>query len=91
VARLLLQFRAGGHEGLQGKSIMKHLGYFVMLLGVLIAAFGMVQLAWVCYTSPDPNPNPVGSGMLMTACLFAGITIFGIGGCLAGRLRWPLF
>jgi hypothetical protein len=69
---------------------MKGAGYIVMLLGVLIAVFGMAQLAWVGYTSPDPNPNPVGSGMLMTACWFLGITLFGAGGWLAGVFRRPL-
>jgi hypothetical protein len=69
---------------------MKYSGYFLMLVGVLIAAFGMVQLAWVQYTSPDPNPNPVGSGMLMAFCLYLGIMLFGVGGWLAGIIRRPL-
>src|SRR5947207_55706 len=43
---------------------MRQTGYLLMLVGVLIAAFGMAQLAWVISTSPDPNPNPVGHGML---------------------------
>ncbi len=69
---------------------MKKTGYFVMLLGVLIAVFGTAQLAWVSYTSPDPNPNPLGSGMLMTACWYLGIVLFGAGGWLAGVIRRPL-
>jgi len=69
---------------------MKRFGYFLMLLGVLIAVFGIVQLAWVAYTSTDPNPNPVGNGMLMVLCLFTGIAVFGLGGWLAGKLRPPL-
>ena len=48
-----------------------------ILLAVLVAVFGMAQLAWVGYTSPDPNPNPVGNGMLMMACWFLCITLFG--------------
>ncbi len=70
--------------------MMKPTGYFLMLLGVVTVAFGMAQLAWVAYTSPDPHPNPVGSGMLMVLCWFVGIILFGVGGWLAGVLRPPL-
>lgn len=69
---------------------MKHSGYFLMLVGMLVAIFGMVQLAWAIYTSPDPNPNPVGSGMLMTLSWYTGIVVFGLGGWMAKALRWPL-
>jgi hypothetical protein len=69
---------------------MKTSGQFLMLIGVAVAAFGMAQLAWVTWTSPDPNPNPVGNGMLMAACWLLGITLFGAGGWLAGVFRRPL-
>jgi hypothetical protein len=69
---------------------MKPSGYFLMVVGVFLALFGILQLAWVIYTSPDPNPNPVGNGMLMTLCFYAGIGIFGLGGWMAGLFRWPL-
>src|SRR5262245_50826641 len=61
---------------------MKRTGYFVMLVGVAVAAFGMAQLGWVAYTSPGPNPNPVGNGMLMAGCWSLGIILFGAGGWL---------
>ena len=70
---------------------MRRLGYFLMLVGVLVAAFGMAQLAWVLYTSPDPNPNPVGNGMLMALCWYAGIAVFGLGGWMRGVFRRPLY
>ena len=69
---------------------MRQTGYLLMLVGVLIAAFGMAQLAWVISTSPDPNPNPVGHGMLLAACWVGGIAVFGFGGWLAGTFRPPL-
>jgi hypothetical protein len=69
---------------------MKRAGYLLMLAGVTVAALGMGQFAWVVYTSTDPNPNPAGSGMLMTLCWFAGITLFGVGGWMAGLFRRPL-
>jgi hypothetical protein len=69
---------------------MKPAGYFLMLTGVLVAVLGMAQLAWVILTSPDPNPNPVGNGMLMVLCWFIGVTLIGVGGWMAGVLRPPL-
>jgi hypothetical protein len=44
----------------------------------------------VGFTSPDPHPNPVGSGMLMMASWFLGITLLGLGGKMAGLVKWPL-
>jgi hypothetical protein len=71
-------------------ALVKRLGSVLMLGGVLLALFGVAQLAWVGWTSTDPRPNPVGSGMLLAACWYGGITLFGVGDWIAGRFRWPL-
>jgi hypothetical protein len=69
---------------------MKHAGYFVMLVGLVIAALGTAQFVWVVWTSPDPNPNPVGNGILMWLCWAAGASVVGIGAVMAGvPRRWP--
>jgi hypothetical protein len=69
---------------------MKPTGYFLILTGVLIALLGTAQLAWVVFTSPDPNPNPVGNGMLLVLCWFIGVMLIGVGGWLAAQLPPPL-
>jgi hypothetical protein len=69
---------------------MKPIGYGLMILGILVAIFGVLQLAWVILTSPDPNPNPAGSGVLMSACLYGGILLIGLGGWAARWIKPPL-
>jgi hypothetical protein len=70
---------------------MKYAGYFLMVLGLFIMAFGAGQLAWVSLASPDPNPNPVGNGMLFTLCWFVGIIVAGGGAMMAGLVSRRLW
>ena len=42
---------------------MNRFGYVLMFTGILVLMLGMGQLAWLLFTSPDPHPNPAGSGM----------------------------
>jgi hypothetical protein len=55
----------------------------LLILGVVIIVLAGGQLAWAVFTSPDPNPNPVGNGMLMMLGWWIGGTIAGIGMALA--------
>jgi hypothetical protein len=70
---------------------MKHAGYFLMAVGLFIMVFGVGQLAYVILTSPDPNPNPVGNGMLFTLCWFVGIILAGGGAMMAGLVSRRLW
>jgi len=69
---------------------MRGAGQFVMLVGFVIAALGTAQFAWVVWTSPDPNPNPAGSGILMWLSWHVGVIVGGVGAIMAGLpRRWP--
>lgn len=50
-----------------------------LLIGLMVVVLGFAQFIAATVFSADLDPNPVGSGMLMTACWFAGLTIAGAG------------
>jgi hypothetical protein len=67
---------------------MRRFGWVVVLVGVLIAVFGMGQFARALALSTDTNPNPVGNGMLMALGLVVGEMVAGIGlAMVGGRFR----
>ncbi len=58
-------------------------------VGVVIPIAGAAQLFLVAALSPDPNPNPVGSGMLMWASWFVGAAFIAVGLLLRGwKFPW---
>jgi hypothetical protein len=59
-------------------------GKILVLIGVLVVVAGAAQLAAVTAFSTDPNPNPVGNGMLFTASLFAGAILVSVGLVMVG-------
>ena len=55
------------------------MGRLVMYIGVAILVFGSGPLLIIILLSKDPNPNPVGPGMLAAISLLPGIFITCLG------------
>ena len=51
----------------------------LLLIGLLIAVLGTLQFLLVLALSSDPNPNPVGNGILMWLAWAVGGIIAGLG------------
>ena len=66
---------------------MVRFGQVTIWLGVLIIAVGAGQLAYAILTSPDPNPNPVGNGMLWWLASLIGMILICSGLVMTGRMR----
>jgi hypothetical protein len=65
-------------------------GRIVILFGLLLMAFGAIQMLVAQLTSADPNSSLMGNGILLTLCWYGGILLVGLGVALrGGRLsRW---
>jgi hypothetical protein len=66
---------------------MTRTGVVLIVVGLVIAVVGTVQLPLTVWLSSDPNPNPVGNGILMwLSWAIAGLLlVVGAALALAGR------
>jgi hypothetical protein len=66
---------------------MSWAAWLLVGVGVLVILAGAGQLFWVSTFTPDPNPNPIGNGMLFALSCLVGEALIGIGLVWLIRLR----